>query len=139
MPFASRATSGSVVAMDGYAPPCVLVVEDNPDARAAFEALLELKGFGVVSAGDGEEALEVLRGGLKPRLILLDLMMPRKDGWQFRREQMADPSLARFPVVVLSGAGQLDHHTRHLDIDDYLEKPVDVERLLEVVARYCGD
>ena len=72
--------------MDAHAPPCVLIVEDNADARAAFEALLEQKGFGVVTAGDGEEALEVLRAGLKPRLILLDLMMPRKDGWQFRRE-----------------------------------------------------
>jgi two-component system response regulator MprA len=80
-----------------------------------------------------------LRGGLKPRLILLDLMMPRKDGWQFREEQIADPSLAAFPVVVLSGAGQLERHTRQLDVKDFLEKPVDVERLLEVVSRYCGD
>ena len=124
--------------MDAYAPPCVLIVEDNADARAAFEALLQQQGFGVVTAGDGEEALEVLRAGLKPRLILLDLMMPRKDGWQFRREQIADPSLAEFPVVVLSGAGQLEQRTQQLAIDDYLEKPVDVERLLEVVARYCG-
>ena len=123
--------------MQGFRPPCVLVVEDNADARAAFEALLQQKGFGVVTAGDGEEALAVLRSGLKPRLILLDLMMPRKDGWQFRREQVADPELARFPVVVLSGAGQLDRRTQQLGIAEYLEKPVDVERLLEVVARYC--
>jgi CheY-like chemotaxis protein len=125
--------------MEAYAPPCVLVVEDNPDARAAFEALLQQKGFGVVTAGDGQEALDVLRGGLKPRLILLDLMMPRKDGWQFRAEQIADPSFANVPVVVLSGAGQLDRHSRQLEVNDYLEKPVDVERLLEVVSRYCID
>ncbi|HEY2386286.1 MAG TPA: response regulator [Candidatus Binatia bacterium] len=125
--------------MGRHAPPCVLVVEDNPDARAAFEALLQQKGFGVVTAGDGQEALDVLRGGLRPRLILLDLMMPRKDGWQFREEQIADPSLADVPVVVLSGAGQLDRHSKRLDVKDYLEKPVDVERLLEVVSRYCVD
>jgi len=125
--------------MEAHGPPCILVVEDNPDARAAFEALLQQKGFGVVTAGDGQEALDVLRGGLKPRLILLGLMMPRKDGWQFREEQIADPSLAVFPVVVLSGAGQLERHTRQLDVKDFLEKPVDVERLLEVVSRYCVD
>ena len=125
--------------MTGYVPPCVLVVEDNPDARAAFEALLEQKGFRVVTAGDGEEALVVLRGGLKPRLILLDLMMPRKDGWQFRREQVADPLLAQFPVVVLSGAGQLERRTQQLEIAEYLDKPVDVERLLAVVSRYCNN
>lgn len=125
--------------MQAYSPPCVLVVEDNVDARAAFEALLQQKGFGVVTACDGEEALQVLRSGLKPRLILLDLMMPRKDGWQFRREQVADPALAHFPVVVLSGAGQLARRTQQLGIDEYLEKPIDVERLLEVVARYCGN
>ncbi len=125
--------------MEALTPPCVLVVEDNPDARAAFEALLQQKGFGVVTAGDGEEALEVLRSGLKPRLILLDLMMPRKDGWQFREEQIADPQLAAFPVVVLSGAGQLERYMPQLEVDCFLEKPVDVERLLEVVARYCID
>ena len=123
--------------MQGFRPPCVLLVEDNVDARNAFEALLQQQGFGVVTAGDGEEALAVLRSGLKPRLILLDLMMPRKDGWQFRREQVADPELARFPVVVLSGAGQLGRRTQHLGIAEYLEKPVDVERLIAVVARYC--
>ena len=90
------------------------------------------------TTGDGEEALQVLRAGLKPRLILLDLMMPRKDGWQFRREQVADPELADVPVVVLSGAGQLERRTQQLGIMEYLEKPIDVERLLEVVGRYCN-
>jgi len=120
-----------------FQPPCVLVVEDNVDARTAFEVLLRQRGFGVVTAGDGQEALEVLRSGLKPRLILLDLMMPRKDGWQFRREQVADPELSQVPVVVLSGAGQLQRRTQHLGIAEVLEKPIDVERLLEVVGRYC--
>src|SRR6185369_574793 len=124
--------------MQSYSPPCVLVVEDNDDARIAFEAILHQKGFGVVTAGDGDQALQVLRAGLKPRLILLDLMMPRKDGWQFRREQVADPELADVPVVVLSGAGQLDRRTQQLGIAEYLEKPIDVERLLEVVGRYCN-
>ena len=124
--------------MQSYSPPCVLVVEDNDDARTAFEAILHQKGFGVVTAGDGDEALQVLRAGLKPRLILLDLMMPRKDGWQFRREQVADPDLATLPVVVLSGAGQLERRTQQLGIAEYLEKPIDVERLLEVVGRYCN-
>jgi two-component system response regulator MprA len=123
--------------MTHFEPPCVLLVEDNEDARSAFEALLQTAGFGVVAAGDGEEALEHLRHGLEPRLILLDLMMPRKDGYQFRAEQMDNPSFAKFPVVILSGAGSIDQKSRQLGIEDYLEKPVDVERLLAIVARYC--
>ena len=112
-------------------------MKNNANARTAFEILLQQHNFGIVTAGDGQKTLEVLRSGLKPRLILLDLMMPRKDGWQFRREQVADPELSDVPVVVLSGAGQLQRRTQHLGIAEVLEKPIDVERLLEVVGRYC--
>src|SRR5512140_1028000 len=72
----------------------ILLVEDDPDGRACMSALLELEGYTVVTAVDGAEALERLRNGLQPGLIVLDLMMPGMDGFQFRREQLQDPRLS---------------------------------------------
>ncbi len=77
----------------------VLLVEDNEDVRTAIAMLLRVEGSGVVEASDGTEALDQLHKGPPPCLILLDLMMPKTDGWQFRKAQVHDPSLAKIPVV----------------------------------------
>src|SRR5438445_6065998 len=84
----------------------VLIVDDDADVRDAMEFLLRSEGYRTVTAADGDDALTKLRAGLEPCLILLDLMMPWKDGFQFRREQMRDPRLSAIPVVVLSGRHQ---------------------------------
>lgn len=115
----------------------VLLVEDNEDVRAAIAMLLRVEGTGVVEASDGAEALDQLHKGPAPCLILLDLMMPKTDGWQFRKAQVHDPTIANIPVVLLSGAGNLSNAADELGARAYLKKPVDVDELLHVVWRYC--
>jgi len=117
----------------------VLLVEDNEDTRVVVEELLTAEGLAVVVAADGAEALEILRDGADPCLILLDVMMPRKDGYAFRAEQLADPVLARIPVVVFSGAFDIATIARQLGVGDYLKKPIDVSQMLGTVRRYCAD
>jgi len=97
--------------------------------------LLTLEGFVATTVANGREALEYLRRGDRPDIILLDLMMPVMDGWEFRRKQQSDPALATVPVVVLSA---LDHR-RAADVDAvaFLKKPLDFDRLLELVRHYC--
>jgi DNA-binding response OmpR family regulator len=115
----------------------ILLIEDNHDARDALQTLLTVHGFDVICAGDGEEALALVRR-FQPCVILLDLMMPRKSGWQFREEQLREPELARIPVILLSGAGALADKAKDLRVDDYFEKPIDVEALLTRLEGYCG-
>src|SRR6185369_1429953 len=78
----------------------VLIVDDDDASRNAIQTLLELDGFQVVTAVDGQEGIEQLRGGLVPMAILLDLCMPRMDGFQFRSLQTGEPRFAAIPVVV---------------------------------------
>lgn len=114
----------------------VLVVEDDANTREAMRSLLELHGYAVVTAADGSEALRRLRDGLKPCLILLDLMMPGMDGFAFVNEKRQDPRLAAMPVVVYSGHTDAGSNAARLGADGYLQKPVEVERLLTLVATY---
>jgi len=83
-----------------------MIVDDDDDTRDALSNLLRRSGFDVVAAFDGEDALARLRSGVEPCLILLDIFMPRKDGWEFRAEQVADPQLSGIPTW-LSNAAQL--------------------------------
>ena len=113
----------------------VLIVEDDADLREMMAQLLSVEGYHAISVANGREALEYLRSGAPADLILLDLMMPVMDGWEFRRQQQADPVLASVPVVVLSA---LDP-SRSMDVraDAVLKKPVDFNRLLQLVRSYC--
>lgn len=114
----------------------VLAVDDDPDILLAFKDVLELEGHRVLLARGGREALELLRHGARPSVILLDLMMPDVNGWEFRDRQLADASLAPIPVVVISGQGVSAREVAALGVDDYLRKPVDVEQLLGAISRY---
>jgi CheY-like chemotaxis protein len=113
--------------------PRILVVEDDEDAREAMVALLELKGYQAVPAGNGKEALDYLRRAPVPDLIILDLWMPVMDGWQFRSEQVRDPRLAEIPVIVVTALSD----RADVDADEIIIKPVDVDRLLKTVGHYC--
>jgi CheY-like chemotaxis protein len=114
----------------------VLVVEDDLATREALSLFLAGQGYRVTTAEDGLAALEQLRQPPRPDLILLDLMMPVMDGWQFRREQLADPQLADIPVIVCSATGRLDEHATSLQATAYLDKPVDPAELAAVLRRY---
>jgi CheY-like chemotaxis protein len=113
----------------------VLIVEDDAGLREMMAQLLSLAGFETHSVANGREALAYLRSAAAPGVILLDLMMPVMDGWTFRREQRNDPKLADVPVIVLSA---LDH-ARRADVGaiEFLKKPLDFDRLLQLVGQYC--
>ena len=115
--------------------PLVMVVDDDDDIRETLAGLLEDEGYRVVSFPHGREALDALQGGLAPRVILLDLMMPVMDGAEFRRAQLADPALAAIPVILITAAGL--EPIRRADYSEVLRKPLKIDRVLQVVAEYC--
>ena len=117
--------------------PHILVIEDDAATRDAMSLVLELQGYAVTGAANGQDALVQLRTGTRPNLILLDLMMPILDGWGFRAQQQQDPGLASIPVVVVSADGSVRQKAASLGAAGYLMKPVEVEDLLDTVQRHC--
>lgn len=116
----------------------VLVVEDDSEIREILVELLEEHGYRATVAGNGLEALQRLRGdGIKPCVILLDLMMPVMDGATFCTEMRRDPALAGIPVVVLSAYGHAFEEADLAGVKRFLAKPVDLHRLLGVVGEEC--
>jgi CheY-like chemotaxis protein len=114
----------------------VLVVEDDLDIREVMRMVLEASGYQVFEAGDGAEALVVARAQ-RPGVILLDLMMPGMDGFQFRESQLHDPAIAAIPVVIVSGGGAVPQKAAELRAAGFLVKPTDVQRLLAVMRDLC--
>jgi CheY-like chemotaxis protein len=117
----------------------ILLVEDDPDIRAMIAQLLELEGYRVRVSANGVDGLQILRGlegEERPGLILLDLMMPVMNGWQFRAEQACDPALEEIPVVVMSGDGQVTEKGPPVRAASFLRKPVDLDVLLDTVRRH---
>src|SRR5690606_1684897 len=117
----------------------VLVIEDDPDIAEILTMLLPSLGYEALSARNGAEALRLLETVDAPCLILLDLMMPVMNGWDFRAEQLRDPDLAKIPDVVMTGAGIPPEKMEPLGADGYLRKPIELEVLAEVVARWAGN
>jgi CheY-like chemotaxis protein len=115
----------------------VLIVEDDLDIRDTLAQILEFEGYRVHGAENGKEALEKLHNGSKPGLILLDLMMPVMDGWQFRVEQKKDSNLSNIPVVIISADGRAGQKANEIGAVGYLLKPVELETLLNTVDRHC--
>ncbi|MBI3543836.1 MAG: response regulator transcription factor [Deltaproteobacteria bacterium] len=113
----------------------ILVVEDDPDIRSMISLALEIEGYDVVGAANGKEGLERLSGLSGPCLILLDLMMPVMNGWEFLKAKRESDALAVIPVLVVSAFGDRAQST---DIQGVMKKPIDLESLLGFVKRYCG-
>jgi len=116
----------------------LLVIDDDHDILLSLQDVLEVEGYHVITASSGREAMQYLHQGLRPDLILLDLMMPEVSGWAFRARQRADPALASIPVVVVSGQGLSAHQVAQLGVEGYLPKPVDLDMLLSTVERYAS-
>ena len=114
----------------------VLIVEDDADLREMMAQLLQLEGYRARTVSNGREALDYLKRIEMPDVILLDLMMPVMDGWEFRRRQMDDPAIAKVPVVVLSAVDQ--SRAQDLAGAPFLKKPLDFDRLLQLVRRFCA-
>ncbi len=117
----------------------VLVVEDVELNRDLLVQLLEDK-CRLIFAADGVAALE-RAAATKPDLILMDLSLPRMDGWEASRRLKADATLARIPIIALSAHAMRSHEerARASGCDDFLTKPIDETRLFETIARHLGD
>lgn len=115
----------------------VLIVDDDYGMRDTLTEVLRDAGYQVAGAGDGAEALTYLRAHPSPCLILLDWKMPRCDADQFREAQLADPAIATVPVVLLAGDTLGQEKRNQFRAEEYLAKPVRLQRLLEVVSRFC--
>ncbi len=115
----------------------VLVVDDNDDVREAFVALLLMHGYHASGASSGSRALEQLREGLRPCVVLLDLRMPEMDGWTVWARMHAEPTLASIPVVMVSGDPEQSRRAEALGMRNFIRKPVDADKLVATVARFC--
>jgi CheY-like chemotaxis protein len=113
----------------------ILVVEDDDNSRLMMATLLEAKGYPVVTAANGAEALAMARQ-YRPCLILLDLIMPVMDGLQFRAEQLADSGLSSIPVVVVSGRYNAAELAGELGAVCLIVKPITMDLVLEAVRPY---
>jgi two-component system cell cycle sensor histidine kinase/response regulator CckA len=111
----------------------LLLVEDDPELRSSLSEMLRDEGYDVIDASNGSEALDRLKQPPAPDLILLDLMMPVKDGWQFRLEQRQDPAIASIPVLAMSADDT--PKAAAIDADLYLKKPFEGSTLLEAIRR----
>jgi CheY-like chemotaxis protein len=116
----------------------ILVVEDDHDIQTALAAILREEGLAAATADNGAEALALLRGGLRPAVILLDLMMPVMNGAQFRAAQLEDPELAGIPVVVLTADGRFEQAAWELAADASFGKPFEIPELLRTVRRLAA-
>src|SRR6476661_2337829 len=111
----------------------LLVVEDDEEIRDQLAELLVSEGFDVESAGDGDEALALLRSRASFDLIVLDLMLPKKDGWEFRVMQRADPVLSTIPVIAMSA--NTSSRARAIDADAYVPKPFEPDAMVATIRR----
>ncbi|QQD17797.1 response regulator [Spongiibacter nanhainus] len=114
----------------------LLLVEDNEMNRDMLSRRLQRRGYQVELAVDGQQGVDMCRD-LRPDLVLLDMSLPVKDGWQVARELKGDDSVAGIPVVALTAHAMADDRQRAIQAgcDDYDTKPVDLPRLLEKIER----
>ena len=117
---------------------CVLVVEDESDALDSIVELLDGEGYHAVGAHNGQEALDALRSGLHPRLILLDLKMPVMDGWDFCAVLAADREFAEIPIAIVTASASLPTLPARRHDAGFFVKPINFERLLRTVRQICG-
>jgi two-component system, OmpR family, alkaline phosphatase synthesis response regulator PhoP len=121
------------------AEPLILLVDDEPSIRETVSFILEMEGYRVVTAGNGDEALEQIRR-LQPPVVLLDAMMPRRDGFDVCRTVKSDPALAATKIVMLTALGQKTDQEKAMvaGADFYVTKPFDEEELLALLGRLTG-
>jgi CheY-like chemotaxis protein len=114
----------------------IMIVEDDADIRDTLKQVLELDGFDVITARNGKEAIDLLRGREGPCLIFLDLMMPVMSGWEFLQVKKANNVLAQIPVVISSASGDAAR-TAERDADRLLRKPIELNTVLKIAHDFC--
>ena len=118
----------------------ILYIEDHPAQRDIMAQMLELSGYEVAVAADGVDGVERARSW-SPDLILMDLRMPRMDGFEAIRELRKDPNTADIPIIAISAWASAKHKERAMDAgaNEHFTKPVDLARLLETINRFLGN
>jgi CheY-like chemotaxis protein len=109
----------------------ILVVEDDQALREAICDVLRDEGYATIRADTGEAALALLHADDQPALVLLDLMMPTMNGWQFRQAQLSDPTIAQIPVVIMTASRNLEG--RPIQADRILYKPVSISTIVAAI------
>jgi two-component system chemotaxis response regulator CheY len=117
--------------------PTILLIDDQVDVRDGMEELLRLEGYTVETAGNGREALTKLYNGLRPCVILMDLMMPVMTGYEFRQEQLRHPEFSGIPIIVYSGITDVRANAHQLEAAAYAGKPIEPDRLMALVRQHC--
>ena len=117
----------------------ILYVEDNEDNVYMLSRRLKRKGFDIVVAVDGEQGVE-MASTEKPDLILMDLSLPKMDGWTATKQIKSNDELKSIPIIALSAHAMEEHKQRALDsgCNDYDTKPVDINRLLSKISEQLG-
>ncbi|WP_199243141.1 response regulator [Vitiosangium sp. GDMCC 1.1324] len=115
----------------------MLVVDDDPDILEALSEILEAEGFEIRRARNGKEALDRLEPD-PPQLILLDLMMPVMDGWEFAQRMRQKPAVANIPLIVLSADRNVGSKATDIGAVGHLAKPFELNDLLDMVRRSLG-
>jgi CheY-like chemotaxis protein len=116
----------------------ILIVDDELDVREALAGALEVNGYTIITAANGEEALKALAKVQKPDLVFLDLMMPVMDGFEFMKARNLIPGIMAVPIIVISAGRVIDSKIAGFSAEGYLEKPIDLTKLLQTAERYCG-
>jgi CheY-like chemotaxis protein len=137
-PSQHRLTTPGEVVLGAPRKPRVLVIEDHELARRALAALLLTMGYEVVEATNGREALMTLATEARPDVILLDLVMPIMDGWEFMKRQRRDWRLCTIPTIVISGVPSHDPRCLEMPIVRLLPKPYTIEQLMAAIEAECS-
>jgi chemosensory pili system protein ChpA (sensor histidine kinase/response regulator) len=122
------------------AAPIVMVVDDSLTVRKITSRLLEREGYQVLTAKDGVDALQQLQD-LQPDCILLDVEMPRMDGFEFARNVRADPATKAIPIIMITSRTADKHRNRaiELGVNEYMGKPYQEDQLLALIKRYTTE
>lgn len=116
----------------------ILVVDDEPAVRLLLSEFLEDEGYRVVTVADGMEALERFRRGERPCFMLLDLVMPRLNGWELAHRLRADPKLEPVPFAVIASNPAARADGDGMGAAEWLGKPIDLDLLLQTLDEHCG-
>ena len=108
----------------------VLVVDDDAEIRQALAELLEDEDYGVRLAANGKEALELVSSGLRPDVILLDVMMPVMDGWHFLSARLKYPELVEVPIIIISAGQEAEREAHKVGVFEVAKKPLHVDDLI---------
>ncbi len=119
--------------------PTILVVEDDPDLRLVHSEILSHEGYTVLAASDGVEALELVENEGPPAMVLLDLRMPRMNGWDLAKRLRRRPGWRDIPLVVVAAHYRIADEAAAIGARAWLHKPVSIDLLLRVVGQIYAE